>query len=209
MYLSLGRQADNYITKAVTHMMQLRYSTEQAWLAKVLSNFDDFLVDHAAAEKKASGMAISMLSHYPDKPELVKVMIDLSIEEMMHFREVVKLMTARGLQLQADTRDAYVNQLRKHMRQGTEVYMLDRLVVGGIIEARGCERFGLVADALAEGELKTFYCAITESELRHKNVFIDLAKRYFKDDIVEKRVNELLDIEAEICADLPIVAALH
>ena len=39
-----------------------------------MADFDSFLLDHAAAEKKASGMAISMLSHYPDKVELVAAM---------------------------------------------------------------------------------------------------------------------------------------
>ena len=80
-------------------MYSLRYKTSSAWTAKVLENFDAFLIDHAAAEKKASGMAIAMLSHYPDKPDIVTAMIDLSLEEMTHFREVIKILYQRGLQL--------------------------------------------------------------------------------------------------------------
>lgn len=190
-------------------MFKLRYDTSAAWTEKVLSEFDTFLLDHAAAEKKASGMAMSMLSHYPDREELVKAMIDLSIEEMTHFREVVKIMTQRGLILGADSKDQYVLDLRKHMRKGSDVYFLDRLVIGGIIEARGCERFGLIAEALPEGELKKFYKAITESEGRHENLFIDLANLYFEKEKVEKRLDELLDEEAKICAALPIAAVLH
>jgi len=41
----------------------LLYTTPDAWTQQVLADFDSFLLDHAAAEKKASGMAISMLSH--------------------------------------------------------------------------------------------------------------------------------------------------
>lgn len=190
-------------------MPKLRYNTSPLWTNAVLENFDAFLVDHAAAEKKASGMAISMLSHYPDRAELVKAMIDLSIEEMTHFREVVKIMAARGLQLAPDTKDAYVIALRKLMRKGSEVYMLDRLLIGGVIEARGCERFGLIAEALPSGDLKKFYKAIAESESRHENLFTDLAKIYFEDKIVEQRLDELLDAEASICEALPIIAALH
>ncbi|WP_086933014.1 tRNA-(ms[2]io[6]A)-hydroxylase [Agarilytica rhodophyticola] len=190
-------------------MFQLRYHTSEDWTQTVIEHFDDFLIDHAAAEKKASGMAISMLSHYPDKPELVKAMIDLSIEEMTHFREVVKIMTNRGLMLAPDTKDAYVLQLRKLMRKGSLEYFLDRLVIAGVIEARGCERFGLVAEALPEGELKRFYIAITESESRHENLFIDLAIRYFPEQTVNSRLDEILDHEAQICSSLPIVAALH
>ncbi|WNO09805.1 tRNA-(ms[2]io[6]A)-hydroxylase [Teredinibacter sp. KSP-S5-2] len=187
----------------------LGFDSPQAWLDAVMEDFDAFLIDHAAAEKKASGMAISMLSHYPDKPDIVQAMIDLSIEEMVHFRDVIKILTERGLQLGADSKDTYVNELRKLMRRGTDVYMMDRLLIGGIIEARGCERFGLIANALPEGSLKKFYRAITESEARHENLFINLAKNYFAEADILERLNQLLDSEAKIVASLPITAALH
>ncbi|WP_096087761.1 tRNA-(ms[2]io[6]A)-hydroxylase [Agaribacterium haliotis] len=190
-------------------MFRLRCASPKTWLEAVLADFDAFLLDHAAAEKKASGMAMSMLSHYPDKPELVEAMVELCLEETLHFRDVVKLIHQRGLILGADSKDLYVNQLRKLMRQGSELYMLDRLLIAGIIEARGAERFGLIAEALEQGELKKFYKAITESEERHEELFIDLARRYFSGDEVEKRLDELLDAEADICQALPIKAALH
>lgn len=174
-----------------------------------MDDFDTFLIDHAAAEKKASGMAMSMLSHYPDKERLVKAMIDLSIEEMTHFRKVVKLLYQRGLTPGADTKDPYVNEFRKSFRKGGDVYMLDRLLVGGIVEARGCERFGLVAEALPVGKMKDFYQEITQSEAKHHTLFVDLAGDYFAEDIIQTRLSELLDIEAEIVAALPITAALH
>lgn len=189
--------------------MQLRFLTSAAWTEAVLADFDKFLIDHAAAEKKASGMAMSMLSHYPDREQLVKAMIDLSIEEMTHFRKVVKLLYQRGLQPGADTKDDYVNEFRKVFRKGTDSYMLDRLLVGGIIEARGCERFGLVAKALPEGKMKNFYQEITESEAKHHELFVNLAKEYFPGEIVAQRLDHLLDIEANICASLPITGALH
>lgn len=187
----------------------LRFATSPLWTETVLADFDRFLVDHAAAEKKASGMAISMISHYPDRSELVKAMADLAVEEMTHFREVLKLMSERHLILAPDTKDAYVTALRKLSRSGSEVYFLDRLLLGGVIEARGCERFGLLAEALPEGELKSFYRAITASEARHENLFVELANKYFASDTVLQRLDELLDEEAKICERLPIIAALH
>lgn len=187
----------------------LRYATPQAWVDTVMADFDSFLIDHAAAEKKASGMAVSMLSHYPDRTELVLAMSDLAIEEMVHFRDVVKVMQKRNLTLAPDTKDTYINSFRKHMRKGTDVYFLDRLLIGSIVEARGCERFGLVAEALPDGELKKFYWAITESERRHDDLFSKLAYLYFDKAIVDQRMDELLDAEAEIVKALPIVAALH
>lgn len=187
----------------------LKYTTPQIWVDTVIEQFDVFLIDHAAAEKKASGMAISMLSHYPDKTMLVEAMSDLAIEEMVHFRDVVKLIHQRGLILAADTKDEYINAFRQSMRKGTDVYFLDRLLIGSIVEARGCERFGLIATALTDEHLKKFYMAITESEKRHDDLFLKLAYEYFDAPILEARLNELLEIEANIVKSLPIVAALH
>ena len=174
-------------------MLELRYQTSPQWTTTVIEQMDTFLLDHAAAEKKASGMAISLLSHYPDKPELVRAMIDLSIEEMTHFREVVRIMTKRGLQLGADAKDPYVNQLRHCMRRGSASYFLDRLLIGGIIEARGCERFGLLGEALPDGKLQEFYRLIARSEAKHQQLFLDLAGLYFASREIHQRLYELLD----------------
>ncbi len=190
-------------------MSKLRFATSPAWSEAVMADLDSFLIDHAAAEKKAAEVANSMLSHYPDRIELVTAMIDLSIEEMVHFKQVVKIMHERGLTLQADSKDAYVNEFRKSLRKGTDVYFLDRLLLGSVIEARGCERFGLVADALPEGSLKKFYRNIAASEAKHDTLFEDLACLYFPKETVNQRLDELLDIEAGIVAQLPIKSALH
>lgn len=192
--------------------MKLRFKTPDSWIEAVLADFDTFLIDHAAAEKKASGMAMSMLSHYPDRELLVKAMTDLAIEELTHFRKVVKILYQRGLQPGADNKDEYVNSFRKSFRKGTEVYLLDRLLVGGIIEARGCERFGLVAEALKhtdDSRMQRFYQDITESEAKHHMLFVDLAESYFAKEVVQERLDQLLDIEAKIVSDLPISAMLH
>lgn len=187
----------------------LRYPTPPAWVDAVMADFDSFLLDHAAAEKKASGMAISMLSHYPDRVELVAAMADLAVEELSHYREVVKWIHRRGLLTAADEKDPYVLAFRKAIRRGREAYLLDRLLTASIIEARGAERFALVAEALEPGPLKTFYRSIARSEARHYQLFLELARRYIDKAAIAQRWNELLDIEAAIVADLPIRAALH
>jgi tRNA-(ms[2]io[6]A)-hydroxylase len=187
----------------------LRHPTPPEWAQAVMNNFDRFLLDHAAAEKKASGMALSMVSHYPDRPELVIAMTDLAIEELTHYREVVKWIHSRGLQTAADKKDLYVLALRKFIRKESEEYLLDRLLVGSIIEARGAERFALIADALDDPALKKFYQSIARSEQRHYELFLDMAKLYISTPVVEKRWHELLDIEADIVKTLPIQAALH
>ncbi|MGB0764667.1 MAG: tRNA-(ms[2]io[6]A)-hydroxylase [Luminiphilus sp.] len=187
----------------------LKHASPPGWVRAVMDDFDHFLLDHAAAEKKASGMALSMVSHYPDRTRLVAAMTDLAVEEMVHFREVVKLVQSRGLVLGADEKDPYVNAIRALIRQGSDVYLLDRLLTAGVIEARGAERFGLVAEALPEGDLKNFYRSITRSECRHFELFLDLAREYFPADIIESRWQALLETEGQIIRDLPLRAALH
>lgn len=194
---------------AETSRFELQIATRSEWVDTVMSDFDTFLLDHAAAEKKAASMALTMVSHYPDRTVLVSQMTDLAVEELTHFRAVTKLIIERGLTLAADEKDPYVNQLRAAMRRGREPFLTDRLLVGGIIEARGAERFGLIADALPVGSLKRFYRSITRSEKNHKTLFVDLAFLYAEPSAVRHRLKELLAIEAEIVAELPIRSALH
>jgi tRNA-(ms[2]io[6]A)-hydroxylase len=190
-------------------MIELKFKTPAVWAEGIVAAMDIFLPDHATAEKKASSMAMTMVSHYPDKPELVLAMVDLALEELSHFRAVVKLMQQRGLVLLPDEKDPYVNALRRSCRQGDEIYLMDRLLIAGIIEARGAERFGLLAEALPEGELKHFYDSITRSELTHQALFYDLARIYAAPDVVDLRLQELLEVEATIVRDLPFRIALH
>lgn len=189
--------------------MRLKIPTSAAWTEAVLRDFDSFLQDHASCERKASGSAMNLVSHYPDRPDLVAAMIELAREELDHFAQVYEHMAARGLILGPDRKDPYVARLSKEFRKGSGEYFLDRLLVAGILEARGCERFGLIAAALPEGPMKDFYREISRSEVRHQGLYLDLARRYFVSPVIEARLEELLEAEARIVAELPPRAALH
>lgn len=190
-------------------MFGLQVPTPAGWLPIVMGDFDAFLLDHAANERKASAMAMHLVSHYRDRAELVREMVDLACEELEHFRLVYRVIEARGLRLAPDTRDQYVRSLQRHCRSDSEAYFMDRLLVAGIIEARGCERFGLVAEALPPGELKDLYAEFTRSEARHHGLFARLARLYFDERQVTERTGELLTLEAEIVVALPLRPALH
>ena len=190
-------------------MSKLRVASSQEWVETVLGDFDAFLVDHAGCERKASATALSLVSHYPDRHELVQEMVQLAREELEHFHQMLWLLQSRGLILRRDDKDLYVQTLRREIRTGTDDYFLDRMLVAGIVEARGCERFGAVADALAPGKLQDFYRDITRSESQHHGMFYRLARRYFDLDQVEARQSELLDREAEVLVSLPVRAAVH
>ena len=179
------------------------------WLNEVLENFDEFLKDHASCEKKASGMAFNVASHYPDQPRLLNAMVDLAVEELNHYREVVRLLIQRNLAPGPDRKDPYVRELNNAVRRGPENFLLDRLLVGAVVERRGAERFGLIAGALEDPSLRKFYEAITASEDRHWLLFVDLARDFYPEDEVHDRLVELSDLENQVITELPIQPALH
>ena len=175
----------------------------------VLADFDAFLVDHAACERKASATALKLVSHYSDRTMLVRELIPFAQEELEHFAQVMRIILDRGLATRPDEKDPYVGTLMKLIRRGSEHYFLDRLLILGVVEARGCERFGMVAEALDPGPLKSFYAEITRSEARHHGLFVRLAREYFSPDGVQRRLDELLDAEATIVQGLPLRPAVH
>lgn len=195
-------------TKSKNHY-ELLTKTAKEWTQCVIENMDSFLIDHAACERKASSMAISMLTHYPDKKEIVSAMTDLALEELSHFRQVMQFIFERNITITPDEKDPYINQLLKHMGRGKDAYFLDRLLLASIIEKRGHERFYLIACALNESKLKNFYHAIAKSEAKHYELFLELAHLYFPKETIRKRLQKLLCIEAKIVDELAIRPALH
>ncbi len=189
--------------------IRLGCETNVTWVDAVMADFDTFLIDHAACERKAAAVATSMICHYPDKMQLVAEMADLAAEEMSHYRQVIKLIHARGVMLTPDIKDPYVNALRTHVRNGKEDYFLDRLLIGGIVEARGTERFRMIAEHSTEPRLKLFYHQLALSESRHQQMFLQLALHYLPHDTVADRLALLQAVEAEIVEQLPSRAALH
>ena len=188
---------------------QLAVASSGEWVEAVLANFDAFLLDHAANERKASAMAMSLVAHYPDKAELVNAMIDLALEELGHFRQVVRLATARGLQLAPDEKDPYVNRIREQVRQGSDHYFLDRLLSASVIEFRGAERFRTLSRHLTDDSLRRFYASLASSEQGHHLLFLELATRYFPKPMVYSRMEAWLAIEQDIVAGIPARPRLH
>jgi len=187
----------------------LKLDSPDEWLEAVLANFDEFLVDHAANEKKASAAALSMAAHYPDKVTLVETMVDLALEELNHYRQVLNLMRQRNLNPGPDEKDLYVNEIINQVRRGTDHYFLDRLLSAAVIEARGAERFYLLGAAIDDFELRRFYKTLARSEHKHQELFIILARRYFPNNEIDDRWQEWLQIEASILGSLTIRPRLH
>jgi tRNA-(ms[2]io[6]A)-hydroxylase len=190
-------------------MQILRRESPPEWLACVLADFDTFLVDHAACERKVSAAALWFVVRYPDREALIEPMIELAREELDHFQQVYRRIARRGLRLGRDVKDPYMNRLHGCLRHGRDAHLLDRLIIGGLVEARGCERFGLLAQALTSSELREFYSGLATDDARHHRTYMDLAAKHFDEGTVRARVDELLDLEARAMAEIPIRCALH
>ena len=192
-------------------MLDLRVATDERWLDAVFADFDAFLVDHTGCEKKAFANAMSLISRFPERSELVADLIEFSREELEHFQRMHGILARRGLALGRDAPDAYAKALRECVQRDGEGSLRDRLLVAGIIEARSCERLWLLARALPEREpaLAETYLDLARAESRHHGLFFRLARRETGDQATLARASELLDFEAKLVAELPLRAAVH
>jgi tRNA 2-(methylsulfanyl)-N6-isopentenyladenosine37 hydroxylase len=192
-------------------MLALRFETPPEWLEVVFADFDAFLLDHAACERKAAATGMSFVVRYPDKSALIEPLIEFAREELEHFQIMYRIIHARGLILSDDYKDPYVNALRSQVRNGGPGMLLDKLLVAGIVEARGCERLFMVAHALAErnSPLAEAYLELARAEARHHGLFFRLARACFDDPSIDERAATLLDYEAELVRRLPHRAAVH
>ena len=190
-------------------MFQLQYDTPPQWAEYVSAHLDNFLIDHAACERKASATAMSFVVRYRDQPELIKSMIVVAQEELDHFAQVVDIIFKRGLQLGSDEKDPYVNALLKLARHSPKERLIDRLLIFGIIEGRGCERFQLLSESNIDPALQTFYADLVRAEARHHAAFLHIVRGLTDEKNWRSRLDTLLEEEAEIVRSLPIRAALH
>jgi tRNA-(ms[2]io[6]A)-hydroxylase len=184
-------------------------NTSPAWVKAVCQDFDAFLLDHANCERKASAMAMSFIVKYPDRPSLIPSMIDLALEEIEHFRDVYEICAARGLALRKDEPDLYANQLLNAARHGRDERLIDRMLIGSVIESRGAERFALLGRELEDETLRAFYARLGNAELKHGHLFVHLLLKEFDAQLIYPRLNELLELEAAIVAGLELRPALH
>lgn len=191
-------------------MFRLRTPTPPAWGEAIAADFVSFLQDHGHNERKVANSALTLAQQNHRRVELVEAMIELAQEELEHFRRVHDLLKARGHTIGQDKPDPYVGPLRKMMRKRDQnEYLLDRLVIFSVIEARGCERFKIASEVLPDPEIRAFYAELFACEARHHGLFLDLARQYFGRDVADARMDEVLEVEAEIVRGLPIRAALH
>ena len=190
--------------------IKLKWDTPKEWIETVLADFPKFLQDHADCERKASAMAMSFVAKCPDRVEIIPELIETALEELVHFKLVYEIMDQKKITLPKQLeQDNYIGGLIKKCRSGREERLLDRMVVASVVEARGVERFRIVAENIKEEELQKFYDMLWQSEYKHSDVFLRLALSYWKWEEIEERLVYFIHEEAIICEGLPFRAAVH
>lgn len=202
-------------------MLCLTVPTDSAWIDHALHDLGALLVDHAHCELKAATNALSLAARHSERTDLVLALTDLARDEIDHYQRVVRMVAGRGLSLGAPPKDPYAQELRQAAHatmppraaaELTSAVLVDRLLIGALIEARSCERFKLIVDALAgrgaasdralagDPELHAFYTELFACEARHFRVYVDLAKTVLpeKADHVDARLSVLAHAEGRI-----------
>jgi tRNA 2-(methylsulfanyl)-N6-isopentenyladenosine37 hydroxylase len=181
-------------------MLNLHVSTHERWFLQIEPHLDLLLIDHAHCEKKAAGVAMNLLFSYVENAELTRAMTEIVQEELDHFHQVRAILDRRGIRFYKLPPSHYGAKLHELVNKHEPQRAVDRLLVAGLIEARSCERFGLLRDRLADRELADFYGSLFESEARHHSTYVRLAKDFMSEEAVRGRLAELAEAEGRIIA---------
>lgn len=192
-----------------TDEVVLRSSTSPRWLAFAAAHIEKVLVDHAHCEKKAAAHALSLLQSYPEVPGLALKMARLAREESSHLARVLTCLEERRIPLGSDPGDPYVQKLQAQVRKTARERQLDRLLVAAIIEARSCERLGILGHGLGEPALRKLYQELSQSEEGHQRLFVRLALQAHGEEETVPRLRALLERESKILDEVGIRAAIH
>ena len=189
--------------------------TPQAWLDEALNNLELLMQDHANCEKKAAGTAMNLMFRYSFFTDLQVKLAQLVREEMLHYEQVLELMTKRGQAWQALSAGRYAAILRKEIRTYEPEALIDVLIIGAFVEARSCERFYALA-ALVDEELGRYYRYLLKSESRHFEDYLALAlqmaqKSKMKDpeEDIQQRIAHIREVEKQLILSLDDTFRFH
>ena len=163
--------------------------TPDSWLKRAVCDLDSLLLDHASLELKAAQQAQKLIWKYGAggaelnlnrefRGRLTAKMSRLAREELRHFEQVLDIIERRGGSFRAISASRYAAGLHELSAATEPGSLVDSLIIGAIIEARSCERFGRLEDALdgTDDNLSRFYGSLLRSEARHFEDYLALAR---------------------------------
>lgn len=194
--------------------LPLRYETPIDWAVAVLRKPLELLNDHAHLEKKAASNALELLNRWPEAspPEhWVAAMTAVARDEVEHLAIVSRLLARRGGKLTKSHTNPYASALHGLVRKGKGTHeVVDRLMISALIEARSCERFKLLGEAVEDdAELRKLYRGLWASEHGHYRTFIQLAEELLPKKEVATRWDQMLDSEAKLIQSQPPGPRMH
>lgn len=148
--------------------------TPPAWVEEALTHLPELLQDHANCEKKAASTALALMFAYPEDRALGAALSRLAREELRHFEQVMRAMSALGVPFARQRPGRYAQGLRRAVRTSDPGRKLDLLLTSALIEARSAERFGLLAPHLP-APLARLYADLAGAEARHFNLYLGFA----------------------------------
>ena len=93
------------------------------------------------------------------------------------------------------------------MRTSEPGRLVDTLLCCAVIEARSCERFGLLADGVGDASLADFYRSLLAAEARHHGIYVELARGV--EASAGERLKDIMEHEARVLAEAPPWPRLH
>ncbi|MEN3157128.1 tRNA isopentenyl-2-thiomethyl-A-37 hydroxylase MiaE [Alkalimonas sp. NCh-2] len=192
-----------------------RYATDNdsaksllAWLKP----YEDFVYrkvgdGHFTQSKNALIGELHAKGTQPWQQQVLDKMVRLIKEELHHFEQVLAFIRQRGIAIQPLSAAGYASGLLRHVRSRDPAMLVDKLIIGALIEARSCERFAALAPLL-DDELQRFYISLLRSEARHYQDYLQLAADISAEPI-DERVQQLAAIEATLILQPDVEFRFH
>lgn len=179
------------------------------WLPRVLNHVPEVLVDHAHLERKAATSALN-LQKYAELFGHLDELNAIAIEELEHFQLVLGLLKSRQIPFARPRPSHWISGLMGGIRRGRKLQVIDHLICASLIEGRSCEKFQVLAEALADRdpELSRFYGSLVESEGNHYAVYILMAREIDEAE-ADARLDHFLRLEGELIRQPSVFPVLH
>ena len=180
--------------------------TPQAWIDRALKSLDLLLIDHAHCEKKAATSAISLIHKYPHF-NLAKLLSPLAREELLHFEQVLRLLSSYGFRYRNMKSSSYAKTLNSYVADKEPDKLKDQLLVCALIEARSCERFSALVPFVPD-KISKLYLKLHDAELRHASLYLDMYSEIFNEPWTP-RIKRLSKIESKLITKKDSVFRFH
>jgi tRNA-(ms[2]io[6]A)-hydroxylase len=184
------------------NLPELLTPTPERWLQAAIEGWSEILLDHACCEKKAASSALALIFAYPESERQNLALAGLAREELRHFEQVSRMMQRLSVPFRRLHPGRYAAGLRAALSTREPLRRLDLMLAGAIIEARSCERFGLLAPRLPS-PLGDFYADLERAEARHGELYLEFAAEAAGGHGAEaldwrQRLQELAAIESQL-----------